>query len=77
MNIQAEKLKIIEWITKVQDVSIIEKIISIKKNLSKEYDWWDNISEAERLSIEQGEKNISEGKVHNQSEAKKIYGKYL
>ena len=46
MNTYVEKLKLIEWITKIQDSKVIEKLISIHKE--SETDWWDEISESER-----------------------------
>ena len=73
MNIQSEKLKLIEWITKVQDNAIIEKLLRVKE----ESDWWDEISVEERQSIERGLNDIKEGKTHQHSSAKKLYEKYL
>ena len=73
MNIQSEKLKLIEWITKVQDNAIIEKLLSVKE----ESDWWDEISVEERESIEKGLTDIKKAKTHQHSSAKKLYEKYL
>jgi hypothetical protein len=73
MNIQSEKLKLIEWITRVQDNAIIEKLLRVKE----EADWWDEISIEERESIERGLSDIKEGKSHQHSSAKKLYEKHL
>lgn len=73
MNIQSEKLKLIEWITRVQDNTIIEKLLKVKE----ESDWWDEISVEERQSIERGLNDIKEGKTHPHSSARKLYEKYL
>ena len=73
MNIHAEKIKLIEWITRVQDNSIINKLLKVKE----ESDWWDEISSEEKTSIEQGLQDIKEGKGIKHSEAKKLYEKYL
>ncbi len=73
MNIQSEKLKLIEWITRVQDNAIIEKLLRVKE----EADWWDEISIEERESIERGLSDIKKGKTHQHSSAKKLYEKYL
>ena len=73
MNIQAKKYKLIEWITNIQDSKLIDKLVKI----ADETDWWDEISGAEKTSIEKGLKDLEEGKVVYHSEAKKIYEKYL
>ena len=77
MNIQAEKLGLIEWITRLNDLSVIEKIKQIHDDYSKTSDWWNEITIAEKESINRGLKDISEGKVHSHESAKKIYEKYL
>ena len=77
MNIQTEKLGLIEWIARLNDSSVIEKIKRIHDDYSKSVDWWDEISTAEKESIDRGLKDISEGKVHSHETAKKIYEKYL
>lgn len=77
MNIQAEKLGLIEWIAKLNDSSVIEKIKRIHDDYAKSADWWDEISTGEKESIERGLKDISEGKVHSHETVKKIYAKHL
>lgn len=77
MKVQAEKLGLIEWIAKLNDVSILEKIKKIHDEYAKNSDWWDEISVTEKESIERGLKDISEGKVYPHDTVKKIYEKYL
>ena len=77
MNIQLEKLGLIEWITKLNDTSIIQKLVGIKKEHSKSQDWWDELNKEEIESISRGLKNIEEGKVHSHESARKLYEKYL
>ena len=48
MNIQAEKLRLIEWIAKLNDLSVIEKIKHIRDDYSKSVDWWDDLSTGEK-----------------------------
>jgi len=76
MNIQNEKLKLIEWITSLQDDSIIERIKLIKMQYSPK-DWWDEISDEEKAAIEEGLKDIREGRVVPHEEVKKRYEKWL
>ncbi len=39
MNIQTEKLNLIEWISKLNDASVIEKIKEIRNNYIRSKDW--------------------------------------
>jgi hypothetical protein len=77
MNIQTEKLGLIEWISQINDISIIEKIKSIQEDYSKSKDWWDFINKEELESIENGLKDLENGKIHSHETARKIYEKYL
>jgi hypothetical protein len=77
MNIQTEKLGLIEWISKLNDTSIIEKLKSIKEDYSRSKDWWDSVNREEIESIERGLKDLKDGKVHSHETARKVYEKYL
>ena len=75
MNTYVEKLKLIEWITKIQDSKVIDKLISVHNEF--ETDWWGQISETERQEIEIGLKDFDEGRTLDHAEVKKLYEKYL
>jgi len=77
MDIQTEKLDLIEWISKLNDSSVIKKLRSIKENYSKSKDWYDDLDEEERASIDRGLKDIDEGRLNGHDAAQKIYEKYL
>jgi hypothetical protein len=77
MNIQTEKLGLIEWISQLNDISIIEKLNSIREDYSKSKDWWDTLNKEELDSIERGLKDIEDGKIHSYEAARKVYEKYL
>jgi predicted transcriptional regulator len=77
MNIQSEKLGLIEWISKITDATIIEKLRKIHDEYSSAPDWWDEISMEEKESIKKGLIDIEEGRVHSHETARKIYEKYL
>lgn len=77
IDIQIEKLGLIEWITKLEDSSIIEKLIEIRSEYIKASDWFDELSYEEKQSIKRGLKNIEERKLHSHEAVKKIYEKYL
>jgi hypothetical protein len=72
MDIHAKKYQLIEWITSISDSGLIDKLMKI----AEKTDWWDEISEAERKSIERGLKDIEENKVFDHSEVRKKYEKH-
>jgi len=75
LNIQNKKLELIQWLSTIEDASIIEKIMDLKKNESK--DWWDSISKNELESIEKGIIDAESGKLNPHSNARKLYEKWL
>ena len=75
MNIQAEKLKLIEWIAKVQDFKTIERLLKIRSENS--YDWWDELTDYEKKEIELGLADIEQGNTVDHSVVKEMYEKYL
>ena len=76
MNIEREKLKLIEWIANLKDDSIIERIKILKENQLVR-DWWDEISEEEKTAIEKGLEDIKAGRVIPQKDVRKEYAKWL
>ena len=77
MNIQAEKLRLIEWISKVDDSDIITMLKQIKDNISDESKDEMNLSKEEIAGIERGLKDIEEGRIHSHESVMKKYEKYL
>ncbi|MEL1255542.1 hypothetical protein AAEO57_17250 [Flavobacterium sp. DGU38] len=75
LNIQNKKLELIQWLSTLEDSTIIEKIIALRNNESK--DWWDSISETEKESIEKGLNDANSGKLNSHSSARKLYEKWL
>ena len=75
MDIQSEKLKLIEWLASLTDQAIIEKLKLFKDNFSDKSDWWESLSESEIESIDQGLKDIKEGRTVPHSEVVKKYGR--
>ena len=75
LNILNKKLELIQWLSTVEDLAIIEKIIAVRKQESK--DWYDSISESEKQSIEKGLKDAEAGKLNSHSTARKLYEKWL
>lgn len=74
-DIQNKKIELIQWLSTLNDESIIEKILKLRD--SEQQDWWEQISEEERKSIEKGIQDANDGKLKPHSEVKKIYEKWL
>lgn len=75
LEIQNQKIELIQWLSTLDDVSIIKKIADLRKKESK--DWWDSISGEEKASIEKGIADANAGRLNPHSKAKDIYGKWL
>ncbi|PKR81283.1 hypothetical protein CW751_05540 [Brumimicrobium salinarum] len=75
MNIQNEKIELIQWLTTLEDSALIQKIIELRHSETK--DWAKEISDSEKKSIELGLSDADNGRLKPNSEAKKIYGKWL
>ncbi|MFS4417884.1 hypothetical protein [Maribacter sp. 2307ULW6-5] len=74
-NIQKAKIDLIQWLTTIDDSSVIQKIMELRNTENK--DWCNKISDAEKKSIELGISDADNGKLKPHSEAKKIYEKWL
>ncbi len=75
IDIKSTKIELIQWLTTLEDNSIIQKIMEIKNRES--VDWRNHISKEENDSIEKGLSDANSGKLKPKSEAEKIYGKWL
>ena len=76
MDVTLQKLDIIHWITELKDYSKLDFIEQIK-NSDIKLDWWNEISVAEKKSIELGLQQMNDGKVISHSNVRKRYEKWL
>lgn len=76
LNVEKEKLEIIKWVTNLKDESSIEKLRMLKNN-PKKTDWWNEITEEEKATIDKGLEDLRSGKAKPHKEAKKLYEKWL
>ena len=74
-NIESKKLALIQWLTSLNDVSMIDKILELKQKETK--DWWNETSDEEKESIEKGLSDAESGKLTPHSEIIKKYEKWL
>ena len=75
LNIQNKKIELIQWLSTLNDMSIIEKIIKLREQ--EKSDWWNEISASEKKSIEKGIIDADSGKLNSHSDVKKNYEKWL
>jgi len=75
INLQNTKIELIQWLTTLDDKSLIQKILDLRKSETK--DWWNEISDLEKESIEKGLSDADNGKLNSHSEARKTYEKWL
>ena len=52
MDIQAEKLSLIKWLTDIEEPKVLQKLIAFKND--QQTDWWDLIDDEERAEIQEG-----------------------
>ena len=62
MNLQAKKLELVQLIINARKPLTLKKVEEVLKN-EKESDWWDEISDAERQSIEKGLAEADKGNL--------------
>ena len=75
LNIQNQKLELIQWVSTLEDSSIIEKINELRK--SENTKLWDSLSENEKQAIDSGILDADEGKINTHTKARQLYEKYL
>jgi predicted transcriptional regulator len=61
----------------LKDKSLIDYLNTIKDSISSDTDWWDELSDDQKASIERGMKDIEEGRFHTHESVKKKYERYL
>ncbi len=68
IHIQNKKIELIQWVSTLNDESIIERIMKLRE--SEKIGWWEEISK-------EGIKDADSGKLKSHSEARKLYEKWL
>jgi len=74
-EILEEKLNLIQWLSSIEDESIIKKLLEFRRKETE--DWWEQISDEEKESIKKGIKEADNKELKPHSEARKIYAKWL
>jgi hypothetical protein len=74
MGLEATKLELIEWLTKLDDEEFIKTLKIVKDSRSTEHDWWDGLSSEEKKGLERGMNDIKEGRTIPHEQVAKKYG---
>ena len=77
MNLQSKKLELVQLILNTEKPTILAKVEAVLKK-EKGTDWWDDISQAEKESIEKGLAEADKGELIPHEEVmKEVRSKYL
>ncbi|MBS1527210.1 MAG: hypothetical protein JST19_16275 [Bacteroidetes bacterium] len=74
MDIQAEKLNLIQWLAGLNEPSIIKRFVALKKE--QQVDWWDEIDDDERAEIEEGLAQADQGELLSHEDVMSKYQKW-
>jgi hypothetical protein len=74
MRQETIKLELIEWLAKLKDVETLNFLKIVKDSRSEKQDWWDDLTEQQKLGIQSGLIDIDKGKIISHNEVKKNYG---
>ena len=78
MDISTEKLGIIQRICEIQDNDLLDLIKNIVDSSSaSKTDWWDQITQEEKESINRGLDDLEQGKVIPHDLVREKYEKWL
>ncbi|HEY3369549.1 MAG TPA: hypothetical protein VGK10_01795 [Prolixibacteraceae bacterium] len=69
MNLETRKINLINWISTLQEDSILEKVEQIQK---EKPDWWDTTSDQDKDAINEGLEQLDRGEylTHSQVRSK-------
>jgi len=74
MRQETIKLELIEWLAKLNDIDVLNYLKVVKDSRSNNKDWWNDLTEQQKLGIQRGLQDIDEGRVVSHNDIKKKYG---
>lgn len=72
MNIQAEKLSVLQQIINTDDANLIREIKSLLT--SRDLDWFDGLNKVQQGDVMEGISQLDSGDVFSHEDAKKRFG---
>lgn len=74
MDVETLKIDLIHWLTELKDTEVLKQLSAIKEG----QDWWEDISESEKLAIDKGLAQLDKGKtIANKDVMAEVKAKYL
>jgi len=74
MGFEALKLELIEWLASLDNESTIQYLKVIKDSSDSDHDWWTDLTDEQKRSIERGLQDVDKGNVTSHEEVKSKYG---
>jgi predicted transcriptional regulator len=71
MDIQLEKIELMQLLKETENLSVATYIKNVFVKEKK--DWWDELPDYVKEGIEEGERDIAEGKIHTYEEVRKLF----
>ncbi len=75
LSLENKKIELIQWLSTLNDASLIDKLMKLREK--EKTDWWNEISESEKKSIEKGIQDADNGNLTSHSNVKGVYEKWL
>lgn len=74
MGLEAIKLELIAWLSKLEDQGTIEYLKVVKDTKEAQGDWFEDLTEQQKKGIEKGLQDVKDGRVTSHDEVRKKYG---
>lgn len=74
MGLAADKLELIEWLKNLDDDEIISYLKIVKNSKESNSDWWDDLTDDQKLAVQRGLDDIDNGRITPHNEIKQKYG---
>lgn len=73
ISIQNKKIELIQWLSTLEDVSIIDKILNLRKDV--ETVWWDELTKEEQQDIKKSIQQANDGQFIDNETVMKSFDK--
>ena len=74
MELEAIKLELIAWLSKLEDQETIEYLKVVKESHEGGNEWWEELTEIQKTGIDKGLNDVKEGRITSHEEVRKKYG---
>lgn len=74
MELEAIKLELIAWLSKLEDQDTIEYLKVVKDTRETGNDWWEELNQVQKKGVEKGLNDVKEGRIFSHEEVRKKYG---